>query len=54
MTDYNPKYTDVVEMPDEEFMVLRQDSLKDRDISLYGGEFITEVWRLTYEYRGIK
>jgi len=54
MTNDTPEYTDVVEMPDEEFMALRQDSLKDRDIKTCGGEFITTVWQHTYEYRGIK
>jgi len=49
-----PNYNDVVEMPDDEYMASRKDVLKDRDIGLYGGEFIKEVWRHTYEYRGIK
>ena len=41
-------------MLDDEFMALREDAMKDRDISNYGGEFTNDVWRRTYEYRGIK
>lgn len=54
MTTAEPKYTDVIEMSDDEFMSLRKEALKDRDIDMYGGEFSKDVWRRTYEYREIK
>ena len=54
MTDNTPEYDDIIEMTDDEYMTLREAELKDRDVSKYGGEFITEVWRRTYEYREIK
>jgi len=53
MTTDNPKYSDIVEMLDSKFMELRKKELKDKNIELYGGEFITTVWRRTYTYRGI-
>ena len=49
-----PEYSDVEEMSDEKFMALREVVLKDRDIGKYGGGFMKDVWRHTYEYRGVK
>jgi hypothetical protein len=54
MEPNEPKYSDVGEMPDDEFMALRKVALKDRDVNRYGGEFTKSVWRRTYEHRGIK
>ena len=54
MTHNEPHYLDVHEMSDDTFMALREESLKDRDTEMYGGEFMKDVWRHPFEYRGIR
>ncbi len=48
-----PQYSDVEEMSDEKFMVLREVALR-RDVERYGREFVVAAWEHTYEYRGVK
>lgn len=49
-----PKYTDVVEMSEDEYMRSRKTFIDNMDSGVRCKEFLMDVWRRTYEYRGIK
>jgi len=49
-----PKYSDVEEMRDDEFLSKVEEERKIRDRKTYGRDGTFRVWQKTYEYRGIK
>ena len=49
-----PKYSDVNELSDNEFLALRKERLKDIDTKVCCLTFSNVVWYHTYEYRGVK
>jgi len=49
-----PKYSDIEEMSDEEFLSEVEEERKIRDRKTYGRDGKFCVWQKTYEYRGIK